>query len=160
MTALKKESCPLEIRTTVFVKQYTTPRTCHTRKLFRVWLKRSSRLAVCILCVISQNSHPHRHVSCRTRNVHGLTATPLLYRTALRLQSVLRTGVSPAIRNTKSRVVVLPNRARFKGYEPTVPSSEQHGGYDCARTLEKSRHWFDLQLWRGHRYDPCFVGDG
>ena len=48
MTALKKESCPLETRTTVFVKQYTALRTCHTRKHFRVWLMRSSRFAVCI----------------------------------------------------------------------------------------------------------------
>ena len=33
-------------------------------------------------CVISQKSHPRRRVSCRTRNVHGLTAFLFLFRTA------------------------------------------------------------------------------
>ena len=46
----------------------------HTQTLFRVWLKRSSRFAARIVSVISNNSHLHRHGSCRTRNVHGLTA--------------------------------------------------------------------------------------
>ena len=45
----------------------------------------------------------------------------------------------------------LAEQSQVKGYEPTVLSRS---------AAEKSRHWFDLQLWRGHRYDPCFVGSG
>ena len=97
-------------------------------------------------CVISQNSHPHRHISRRTHNVHGLTTfsfhpphnTPSLL--------FLWAGVSPAIRNMASSLAVLPNRAPLQ----VVRSRRgwQYGSYDHALTIQKSKYWVDLQLWR------------
>ena len=48
----------------------STPHLAHvTRKHF----------FVCIVCVISRNSHHHRRISCRTCNIHDLTAFLFLF---------------------------------------------------------------------------------
>ena len=44
----------------------------------------------CMVCVISKKSHPHKRISCRTRDVHGLTASLYVFCTTLRLYSILR----------------------------------------------------------------------
>ena len=61
-------------------KQYTAPRTCHTRKHFSSVAQGSSSHCS---CVISQNSHLHRLGSCLTRNVQGVTAFLFHLRTAI-----------------------------------------------------------------------------
>ena len=64
-----------------------------------------------LFCVISHNSHLDRLISCRTRNVHGLTAFFFHFRTALHLRFVLLKGVSVTIRNMAFSLAVLPNSA-------------------------------------------------
>ena len=69
----------------------------------------ASQLA--LFCVISHDGHPHKLISCRTRNVHGLTAFFFYFRTALHLRFVLLKGVSVTIRNMAFSLAVLPNSA-------------------------------------------------
>ena len=67
-------------------KQCTAHRTCHSRKHFFACGSSGAHAPhFSLFCVISQNSHLHRHISCRTRIVHGLTAFFFHFRTALRL---------------------------------------------------------------------------
>ena len=69
----------------------------------------ASQLA--LFCVISHDGHPHKLISCRTRNVHGFTAFFFHFRTALHLRFVLLKGVSVTIRNMAFSLAVLPNSA-------------------------------------------------
>ena len=67
-------------------KQYIAVHTRHTRKhFFACGSGRAHASQPALLCVISQNSHLHKHISRRTRNVHGLTAFFFHRRTALHL---------------------------------------------------------------------------
>ena len=59
--------------------------------------------AASLCCLSWNNSHPHRHISCLTCNVHGLTAFLFCF--------FLCTGVSPAISNVAFSFAVLPNTA-------------------------------------------------
>ena len=69
----------------------------------------ASQLA--LFCVISHDGHPHKLISCRTRNVHGFTAFFFHFRTALHFRFVLLKGVSVTIRNMAFSLAVLPNSA-------------------------------------------------
>ena len=66
------------------------------------------------------------------------------------LRSTTRTYVWPVCR-TKPVHRLWAERSR-RGW--------RYGRYDCALTLEKSKHWFDLQLWRGHGHYTCCIGGG
>ena len=66
---------------------------------------------------MSQNSHLHTRVSCRTR---GLTASLFFCRTAHHLYTIFPTGVTLASRNGESRLVVWPNRARSQVVSPAI----------------------------------------
>ena len=53
---------------------------------------------------------------------------------------------------------VLPNRDPWQAMSPTIPS--MLAGYDYALAVQKSKYWFDWQLWRGHCYYPCIIRSG
>ena len=80
----------------------------------------AQELKIALWYVISEKSHPHRRISCRTLHAHGLTAYLFFHRTALRLCSPFQTGVSPAIRNQGFRLGVLPNRGVSQVMSPTI----------------------------------------
>ena len=94
--------------------------TLHTRKhCFPCASSAAHASQPALFCVISQNSHLHRHGSCRTRNVHCLTAFPFHLRTALRptlssereypQQSATWRSVWPSCRTEPNHTLYLAN---------------------------------------------------
>ena len=71
--------------------------------------------------VFRKKSHPHRRISCRTLDAHGLIEYIFLCRTALRLNSTLQTRVSPAFRDKDFCLVVWPEQSPLTSNEPNDP---------------------------------------
>ena len=128
-------------------EQYTALRTRHTRKhFFRVWLKKES----------SSQAHLMSHAPCSWLDRIPFSSTPqhsistLPTKQEYHLQSATRSSV----------FAVSPNRARSQVMSPTLLSRLAVRRLRLCSCRRESKHWFDVQLWRGHRRCPCCFGNG
>ena len=134
---------------------HRTVHMSHTQTFFSRVAQGASRSQSCFFC-LSKNSHFRERMSCFApcliTHLSRCSTTlwslsPFSSEQDKSLCIAIRTPVWPFCRTEPAHK--LWAQRSFRG--------EQYRGYDYALTVEKSKHWFDLQLRRGHRHNPCCI---